>query len=96
MLRQPSVAALTKPIFINTKSGQMDLNSIVSKKYPTVGYISRTVNLTITVVPPRTIGDQFRDFWVVYGSFIGISVGAFVGAFVTFMVNKRKKEHEIK
>ena len=48
-IRQPSVAVLTKPISINTKSGQMDLNSIIPKRYPTVGYISRTVNLTITV-----------------------------------------------
>ena len=98
-IRQPSVAVLTKPISINTKSGQMDLNSIISKRYPTVGYISRTVNLTITVVPPRTIGDQFRDFWGVYGGFItiiGIIVGGFVGAFATMMFERRKKRMEIK
>jgi len=43
-----------------------------------------------------TIGDQFRDFWVVYGSFIGISVGGCVGTIATFLVNKKKKEQEIK
>lgn len=98
-IRQPSVAVLTKPISINTKSGQMDLNSIIPKRYPTVGYISRTVNLTITVVPPRTIGDQFRDFWGVYGGFItiiGIIVGGLVGAFATMMFERRKKRMEIK
>lgn len=43
-----------------------------------------------------TNGDQIRDFWVVYGSFIGISVGGCVGAFATLLVNKRKKEHVTK
>jgi hypothetical protein len=94
-IREPSIAALTKPISIDTKSGQ-DPKSAITKRYPIVGYITRPVNLTITVIPPLNIADQFRDFWVVYGSFIGISAGAFVGAFATFLVNKRKKEHEIK
>jgi hypothetical protein len=94
--REPSIAVLTKPISIDTKSGRIDPHSIMSKRYPTVDYMTRPVNLTITVIPPRNIGDQFRDFWVVYGSFIGISVGGFVGAFATFLVNRRKKEHEIK
>ena len=94
-IREPSVAALTKPISINTKTGQ-DPNSVISKRYPTVGYLTRPVNLTITVIPPSTLGDQFRDFWGVYGSFIGISVGTIVGAFATVLIDKRKKKRENK
>jgi hypothetical protein len=94
-IRQPSEAPVTKPISINTKGGANPVFEL-SKRFPTAGYITRSLNLTTTVIPPSTISDQFRDFWVVYGSFLGISAGAFVGAFATFLVNKRKKEHEIK
>jgi hypothetical protein len=60
--------------------GSIDANpkSVITKRYSTVGCITRPVNLIIPVIPPLNIGDQFRDFWVVYGSFIGISAGAFV------------------
>jgi hypothetical protein len=96
-IREPSVAALTKPISINTKAGQVDPNSVLSKRYPTVGYLTRPVNLTIPVIPPSTISDQFRDFWGVYGGFIsiiGIVAGGFVGAFAKLMFDRRKKRKE--
>jgi hypothetical protein len=69
------------------------------KKYPTVGYLTRPLNLTITVIAPSTISDQFRDFWGVYGAFIGIIgivAGGFVAAFAKLMFDriKKKKENE--
>jgi hypothetical protein len=94
-IREPSVAALTKPISINTKAGQVDPNSVMSRSYSAVGYLTKPVNLTITVIPPSTISDQFKDFWGVYGSFLGIAIGAFVGSFAT-VLRERKKRHENK
>jgi len=96
--QQTSLGTYTIPLYVTIREPSVATRAEVeiSKKYPTVGYLTQPINLTITVIPPMTIGDQFRDFWVVYGSFIGISVGGCVGAFATFLVNKRKKEHEIK
>jgi hypothetical protein len=96
-IREPSIATLTKPIFINARGGIVDPEFELSKKYPTVGYLTRPLNLTITVIPPSTISDQFRDFWGVYGGFIGIVgivAGGFVGAFATLMFDKRKKKNK--
>ena len=53
----------------------------LSKTYPTVGYSTRPLNLTITVIAPSSISDQFRYFWDVYGGFIGI-IGIVAGGFV--------------
>jgi hypothetical protein len=50
--------------------------------------------LTITVRPPSTIGDEFREFWGSYGQFIGVTVGGFVGAAATLMLNRRKKKNQ--
>jgi hypothetical protein len=91
-IREPSIATLTKPISINTRGGTVDPEFELSKKYPTVGYITRPINTTLTVITPMSISDQFKDFWGVYGSFIGIFAGAFGGAFVTLLVDRRKKK----
>ncbi len=72
----------------------MDPEFELSKKYPTVGYLTRPVNLTVTVIAASTITDQFRDFWGVYGSFIGIFAGGFVGAFAKIIFDRRKKKNE--
>ena len=64
----------------------------LSKKYPTVGYLTKPVNLTVTVTLPKTIGNQFKDFWSTYGQFIGIFAGAFVGAFAKIMFDKTSKK----
>jgi hypothetical protein len=66
----------------------------LSKKYPTVGSITLPVNLTLTVIPPSTISDQFKDFWEVYGQFIGIFAGGFVGAASVEVFNRRKRKQE--
>jgi hypothetical protein len=89
-IREPSVATITKPISANLRGGMVDRVQL-SKKYPTVGAITLPVNLTITVIPPSTISDQFKDFWDVYGQFIGIFAGGFVGAASVELFNKRKK-----
>lgn len=92
-IREPSVATITKPISANLRGGMVDRVQL-SKKYPTVGSITLPVNLTITVIPPSTISDQFKDFWEVYGQFIGIFAGGFVGAASVEVFNRRKRKQE--
>ena len=95
-IREPSMATTTKPTFNAPQGGTVDPKFELSKKYPTVGYLTKPVNLTVTVIPPKGIDDQFKDFWGTYGQFIGIFAGAFVGAFARQMFDKakRKKENE--
>ena len=92
-IREPSVATITKPISANLRGGMVDRVQL-SKKYPTVGSLTLPVNLTVTVIPPRTISDQFKDFWEVYGQFIGIFAGGFVGAASVEVFNMRKKKKQ--
>ena len=93
-IREPSAATLTKPISTNPRGGIVDPEFELSKKYPTVGYLTQPINLTVTVIPPSTINDQFRDFWGVYGQFIGIFAGGFVGAYAKLMFDRRKRKSE--
>ena len=87
------MATTTKPTFIAPLGGTVDPKFALSKKYPTVGYLTQPVNLTVTVIPPMDIEDQFKEFWATYGQFIGIFAGAFVGAFARqmFDIVKRKR-----
>jgi hypothetical protein len=94
-IREPSIATITKPISINPRGGFVDPEFELSKKYPTVGYITKPINLTVTVISPSTITDKFKDFWGTYGQFIGIFAGAFVGAFAKVLFDRRRKRHEI-
>jgi hypothetical protein len=95
-IREPSIATTTKPISINAREGSVDPEFELTKKYPTVGYLTKPINLTVTVISPKSITDHFKDFWSTYGQFIGIFAGAFVGAFAKQMFDrsKRKKENQ--
>jgi hypothetical protein len=95
-IREPSIATTTKPLSVNTTDGTVDPEFELSKKFPTVGYLTKPINLTITVTSPKNIGDQFKEFWSTYGQFIGIFAGAFVGAFakVLFDMGKKTKKRE--
>jgi hypothetical protein len=93
-IRETSVATLTKPISINARGGSVDPEFELSKKYPTVGYLTRPLNLTITVISPSSISDQFIDFWGIYGGFIGIFASGFVGAFAKLMFDRGRKFSE--
>lgn len=93
-IREPSMATATKPTFTAPLGGTVDPKFALSVKYPTVGYLTKPINLTVTVIPPKGIGDQFKDFWATYGQFIGIFAGAFVGAFAKQMFDKAKQSEE--
>ena len=93
-IREPSIATTTKPISITTTDGTVDPEFELSKKFPTVGYLTKPVDLTVTVISPKSITDHFKDFWATYGQFIGIFAGAFVGAFAKQMFDRAKKKKE--
>jgi hypothetical protein len=82
----------TKPIFTNTTSGFVDPEFLISKKYPTTGYITNPeMNLTITVMPPLNVSDQFKGFWSTYGQPISIIMGGFAGGFASLVFGRVKK-----
>lgn len=91
-IRESSEAVLTKPINVDSLGGRVDPEYEISKEYPTVSYLTKPINLTVTVISPMTISDQFKEFWGTYGSFIGIFAGGFIGAFAKVLFDKRKKE----
>ncbi len=80
---EPIAATLTKPIFNNKVSGFIDPEFFASKKYPSIEYLTSPTNLTVTVIPPLNVNDQFKNFWDTYGQPISIIVGGFAGGFAT-------------
>ncbi|MGN6350407.1 MAG: hypothetical protein ACTHL3_02970 [Candidatus Nitrosocosmicus sp.] len=84
------------PLFSDTVTGSVDPEFKVSKKYPTIGYITGKTNLTIHVIPSLTFDETFMSFWTTYQNAIGILSGGVVGAFSTFLVDylKSRKEHK--
>ncbi len=93
-IREPSIATVTKPISVNATRGAVDPKFELSKKFPTVGYLTKPVSFTIAVIAPKTIGEEFKDFWGTYGQFIGLFAGGFVGAYAKVLFDKRKKKQE--
>lgn len=53
----PTATAATATV--DTVTGVVDPEFQVSKKYPTVGYITSPANLTIDVIPPLTVNETF-------------------------------------
>jgi hypothetical protein len=86
------------PMFNDTVTGFTDPEFQVSKKYPTIGYITSNANLTIQVIPPLNINERFMSFWSVYGTPIVILAGGAMGTFATFFIDymKSRKEHKHK
>ena len=81
---------------VDTITEVLDPEFQVSKKYPTIGYITRQGNLTIDVIPPLTINESFTAFWVTYGTPLVGLTGVIVGAFSTFFIDhlKNRREHK--
>jgi hypothetical protein len=82
----------TKPIFNDTVSGFVDPEFLVSKQYPTIGYITNpSMNLTMTVLPPVNVSDEFKSFWTIYGQPISIILGGFAGGFASLVFGRIKR-----
>ena len=84
------------PMFNDTVTGIGDPEFHISKKYPTIGYITSKANLTITVLPPLTASETFIAFWGIWGDAIALVIAGAAGAFATFLVDqlKNKREHK--
>ena len=83
-------------VFDTGATGVVDPEFQVSKKYPTVGYITGPGNLTINVIAPLTVNEIFLDFWTTYATTIAIVLSGMVGVLMTFIVDhmRRRKEHK--
>ena len=71
----------------------------VSKKYPTTGDIIGKGNLTIEVIPPLTVNEEFMAFWLTYGTPIVILGSGAAGVFATFFIDylkslKNRRKHK--
>jgi hypothetical protein len=75
----------------SSKLGVPSINaSILGQSYFTI-----KPNLTITVVDPPSLQDNFKEFWTSYGQVISLFVAGFLGAFSTHIIDvikQRKKE----
>jgi hypothetical protein len=80
------------PMYNDTVTGPVDPEFLISKKYPTTGYITGKTNLTIHVIPPLTFDETFMSFWNTYQNTIAILAGGAVGAFSTFAVDYLKSK----
>jgi len=61
-IREPSIATTTKPTYTAPQSGTVDPEFELSKRYPTVCFLTKPVNFTVTVISPMSIDDQFKGF----------------------------------
>jgi hypothetical protein len=89
----PTATAATATV--DTATGDVDPEFLVSKKYPTIGYITSQANLTIDVIPPLTVNETFMTFWDTYATHIAIVVSGMVGVLMTFLVEhlRSRREH---
>jgi len=89
----------TSPMFNDTVTEIVDQEFQVSKKYPTTGDIIGKGNLTIEVLPPLTVNEEFMAFWNTYGTAIVILGSGTAGVFATFFIDylknlKSKRKHK--
>ena len=84
------------PMFNDTVTNIANSEFQISKKYPTIGYITSKANLTITVLPPITVNETFTAFWEIWGNAIALVIAGAAGAFATFLVDhlKSRREHK--
>lgn len=80
----------TSPMFSGLVTGIVDPEFQVSKKYPTIGDIQGKGNLTIEVIPPLTVNEEFMAFWNTYGTPLVILGSGAAGVFATFFIDYMK------
>ena len=52
------------------------------------------MNLTVTVTPPISYDEKFKEFWSIYGQPISIIAGGFAGGFASLVLAKFRKTDE--
>lgn len=90
-IRETSDVVITKPISLESSGGKIDPEFEISKDYPTEGYLTKPIKLTVNVIASMSLNDQFKEFWTIYGSLISIFAGGSIGAFATIFYDKRKR-----
>jgi hypothetical protein len=83
-------ASPASKMFNGTVTGIVDPEFQVSKKYPTTGDIVGNGNLTIEVIPPLTVNENFMSFWNTYGTPLVILGSGAAGVFATFFIDYMK------
>jgi hypothetical protein len=81
---------LVFPSLNDRATGYVDPEFQVSKKYPTIGYITSPANLTIPIIPAVIFHETFVAFWCTYGTPLAILAGGAVGAFSIVIVEYTK------
>ena len=89
----------TSPMLNDTVTEIVDPEFQVSKKYPTTGDIIGKGNLTIEVLPPLTVNEEFMAFWITYGTAIVILSSGAAGVFATLFIDyikgvKSRRKHK--
>lgn len=67
-IREPSIATATKPTYIAPRSGRRILILNYRKNTQLGSHLTKPINFTVTVISPKSIDDQFKDFWDTYGA----------------------------
>ncbi|MGD9673005.1 MAG: hypothetical protein AB7U98_05945 [Candidatus Nitrosocosmicus sp.] len=83
------------PVFNDPVTGNTNPEFQISKKYPTIDYITTKANLTIEVLPPLTLSETFMGYWHTWGDAVALIVAGAVGAFATFAMDLLKKQKGI-
>ena len=60
------------------------------------GYITIRPNLTVSVIERPPFGQEFRDFWTIYGQVISLFGAGFAGGFSTHIMDRIKERREEK
>jgi hypothetical protein len=61
---------------------------------PNQGYITKQVNLSLSVIKPPTTAEQVAEFWDAYGSLISLMAAGFIGGLSSYLfdyLRSRKK-----
>jgi hypothetical protein len=89
-----TATAATAPV--DTVTQVVDPEFQVSKKYPTIGYITSQANLTIDVIAPLTFEETFMALRDTYATHLAIVVSGTVGVLMTFFVKhlRSRREHK--
>lgn len=53
-----------------------------------------TANMTIKVLEPLSLGEQFKQFWDIYGQPKSIVLGGFAGGATSLLFDRYKKKED--
>jgi hypothetical protein len=90
----PTATAATAPV--DTVAEVVDPEFQVSKKYPTIGYITSQAKLTIDVIAPLTFEETFMAFWDTYATHMAIVVSGMMGVLMTILAEHLRNRKERK